>query len=162
MQLDIDEPKSTDCSLLVSIHPHVENWEEVLQYLSDCLIQDGCVRSSHTQAVLEREREFPTGVELEGSINIALPHAAPEHANCNGIIVCILNQPVDFRQMTDPTKTIPVRIVFMLAAISFDAINYYVEKLVQDILLEPNVIAWLAKNQDEDSIHTFFNKHFFS
>lgn len=162
MRLGLDTPQIPRCHFLVSIHPKAASREEILLYLADRLIEVGCVYSSYTQAVLAREREFPTGVKLEGSFNIALAHAAPKYVRQNGIIIGVLAQPIDFQQINDPNQTIPVQIVFMLAAINFNAINYYIERLVQEVLMKPEIIAWLAGNSDEESIRIFFNQKVFT
>lgn len=154
--------RTPSCQFLVSIHPDVVERDEILLYLANQLIEAGCVHPSYAQAVLEREREFPTGVKLDGQINIALAHAAPEHVYQNGIIIGVLAQPINFRQINIPLHSIPVNIVFMLAAVSYNAINYYIEKLVEEVLMKPDVIAWLAGIEDKESIHRFFDQKVFT
>ncbi len=87
---------------------------EVLTRLSDRLIAEGYVKESFTQAILERETEFSTGLPGFGR-GVAIPHADPEHVNASVIAVGILRNPVQFKMMGNHDETIDVEVVFMLA-----------------------------------------------
>lgn len=87
---------------------------EVLTRLSDRLIAEGYVKESFTQAILERETEFSTGLPGLGR-GVAIPHADPEHVNASVIAVGILRNPVQFKMMGNHDETIDVEVVFMLA-----------------------------------------------
>jgi PTS system galactitol-specific IIA component len=87
---------------------------EVLTRLSDRLIAEGYVKESFTQAILERETEFSTGLPGFGR-GVAIPHADPEHVNASVIAVGILRNPVQFKMMGNHDETIEVEVVFMLA-----------------------------------------------
>lgn len=87
---------------------------EVLTRLSDRLIAEGYVKESFTQAILERETEFSTGLPGLGR-GVAIPHADPEHVNASVIAVGILRNPVQFKMMGNHDETIEVEVVFMLA-----------------------------------------------
>lgn len=153
--------KIPNCRVFVSVHLDVSKKKEVLLYLAKCLCEEGCVKRGYAQAVLKREQEYPTGLKLEGSFNIALTHAGPEHVYKNAIIVGVLDQPVQFQLMGEPDQTIPVRVVFMFSAIDYDSINYYIEKLVEEVLLKPKVIAWMIEINDEDQIYSFLSQILF-
>ena len=87
---------------------------EVLTRLSNRLIAEGYVKESFTQAILERETEFSTGLPGFGR-GVAIPHADPEHVNASVIAVGILRNPVQFKMMGNHDETIEVEVVFMLA-----------------------------------------------
>lgn len=87
---------------------------DVLTRLSDRLIAEGYVKESFTQAILERETEFSTGLPGLGR-GVAIPHADPEHVNASVIAVGILRNPVQFKMMGNHDETIEVEVVFMLA-----------------------------------------------
>ncbi|MHC1735465.1 MAG: PTS sugar transporter subunit IIA [Erysipelotrichaceae bacterium] len=87
---------------------------EVLTRLSNRLIAEGYVKESFTQAILERETEFSTGLPGLGR-GVAIPHADPEHVNASVIAVGILRNPVQFKMMGNHDETIEVEVVFMLA-----------------------------------------------
>ena len=50
----------------------------MIEELSHILYKKGYVKESYTSAILEREKQFPTGLKTPG-INIAMPHTYPEH-----------------------------------------------------------------------------------
>lgn len=130
--------------------------------MAETLEQSGCVKPTYTEAVIERERDYPTGIQLEGPINIALAHAAPDHVLKNGIILGILSSPVSFYEMSNPQNLIPVQIVFMLAAVSSTAISFYIERLLQEVLMKPDVITWLADTNDPETVKAFFENRVFA
>lgn len=87
--------------------------EEVLNYLSSKLIEKSLVKSSFSEAIIEREKEYPTG--LPSKQNVAIPHADSELVNETSIAVGILDSPVTFKSMDDPDKNLSVQLVIMLA-----------------------------------------------
>ncbi|TIN82005.1 MAG: PTS sugar transporter subunit IIA, partial [Mesorhizobium sp.] len=65
--------------------------------------------------VVRRELAIPTGLPLERSDNVAVPHTDPEHVLKPGIAMGTLKQPVTFANMEDPDEMLPVGFVFLLA-----------------------------------------------
>lgn len=88
--------------------------EQALDALSQRLLAFCYVRPSFIQAVKEREKECPTGIEV-GPIGIALPHAGIDHTLKPGLAIGIAREPILFGQMSDPKKTVSVDIVVMIA-----------------------------------------------
>lgn len=88
--------------------------EEALRLAADRLTRDGYVRDGFCQALLERERKFPTGICL-GSVCVAIPHAEPGYVRTPALLVMTLEEPVDFVNMEDCDHEIPVRMIFVLA-----------------------------------------------
>ena len=52
---------------------NISSKEEALTYLSDKLIEKGIVKESYKEAILNREKVFPTGLQFE-KYGIAIPH----------------------------------------------------------------------------------------
>jgi len=90
------------------------NYQEIVQALGDKLQAFGYVKDSYVSAVIKREGIFPTGLPL-GDINVAIPHTDVEHVNKPAIAVATLASPVAFGNMGDPSETLEVSIVFLLA-----------------------------------------------
>ncbi|MBO8463228.1 MAG: PTS sugar transporter subunit IIA [Firmicutes bacterium] len=88
--------------------------EEVLSEIADTLCQQGIVKETYKEAILNREKEFPTGLNT-GGINLAIPHADVAHVNKPAIAIAILDKPVEFQAMDEPEQTIFVQVVVMLA-----------------------------------------------
>ncbi|MBY4797576.1 PTS sugar transporter subunit IIA [Collinsella sp. AGMB00827] len=89
--------------------------EEVEERLANMLLERGLVKDSFLPALLDRERNFPTGLEVPDGICAAVPHCDPEHVERGAICLGVLKHPVVWRKMDDPTATCPVSLVVMLA-----------------------------------------------
>lgn len=86
---------------------------EILEKMCDYLCEKGIVKETYKQAILDREANFPTGLNV-GGINIAIPHADVCHVNEASLCVGILDAPVDFHAMDEPDDLIPIYLVIML------------------------------------------------
>jgi len=98
------------------IFPHLvmSSREEVLDYMSNKLKDEGYVTEQFIDGVKSREREFPTGLKL-GYIGCAIPHSEKEFVNKPAVSICILKDEVLFQNMENPMEEISVKIIFMLA-----------------------------------------------
>lgn len=92
----------------------VEKNEQVLERMGRNLVDLGYVKESFIPAIVEREKEFATGLPTT-SVSVAIPHTDSIHVNKKTISIGILKSPVDFVIMGDDSETTPVQIVFMLA-----------------------------------------------
>lgn len=99
---------------LILIHLEAENREEVLKALAKLLISSGYVKESFLEAILEREKVFPTGLPTEG-VGVAIPHADIIHVVKPAIAIGVLKKPVKFLIMGNPEEEVDVKLVFMLA-----------------------------------------------
>ncbi len=87
---------------------------EALKRLSKILVERGYADQKLPEAVVEREKEFPTGLELKGNVNVAIPHADAKYVHKPAIVVAKLSKPVKFQHMVDK-KEIEVEVVLLLA-----------------------------------------------
>ncbi len=90
-----------------------ENADEAIRALGDKLLAHGYVDDQYVDAVLRRERAFATG--LPTAIPVALPHTDANHCRRSALAVGVLKSPVEFQEMGNPTGTLSVRVVFLLA-----------------------------------------------
>jgi mannitol/fructose-specific phosphotransferase system IIA component (Ntr-type)/galactitol-specific phosphotransferase system IIB component len=100
---------------LVVLRMEAFSVEEVIRQLAARLEADGLVSSSFTEAVLERERTYPTGLRLAGDLHVAIPHADVTHVIAPALAIATLARPVDFRNMVNPGEAVPVSIVILMA-----------------------------------------------
>jgi len=98
---------------LIFVQKNFKKNSDVIKFLSEELREKAFVKKSFCDAVLEREKKFPTGLYL-GKINVAIPHTDIKYVNKPGMAVATLQKPILFRKMDDPTLSIPVHIVFLL------------------------------------------------
>ena len=88
--------------------------ETLLAKMSEVLIDAELVHPSYQQAVIERERIFPTGLPTKG-INVAIPHTDSIHVKKEGFLVGVLEKPVTFEMMASKDVFLEVELIFMLA-----------------------------------------------
>jgi PTS system galactitol-specific IIA component len=140
------------CALKVILYPDVSDRSEIITLLGENLHAMGVVKIGYAQEVIAREEEYPTGLQLTGQYNIALPHGGPDLVNENAIIVGVLKDSLEFFMMGEPQKSIPVHIVFMFAAVDYNSINKYVQNLVDGVLLKPEIVREIIELSDEEMI----------
>lgn len=88
--------------------------EKVLDTVSQTLYKNGYVKESYIQAIKDREKIFPTGLNTT-TFGIAIPHTDSKHVNEATIAIGVLKQPTIFQEMGAEDIEVPVRLVFMLA-----------------------------------------------
>ncbi|MCL5045994.1 MAG: PTS sugar transporter subunit IIA [Actinobacteria bacterium] len=103
----------------IALHVRAATWEEAIRRLARPLKDRGYVKDSYSDAVVAREREFPTGL-LVGDTNVAIPHADAEHVMTSSLAVGFLEYPIKFQRMDDPAESVDVGVVFLLAVANPD------------------------------------------
>lgn len=88
--------------------------DEVLEKVGDAVIRAGYAKESYVQALKDREKDYPTGLDVDG-IGVAIPHTSVEHVLKSGVAIATLKEPVTFVQMGTDDETTEVEVVFMLA-----------------------------------------------
>ena len=87
---------------------------ELFNTMYQKLYQSGCVKENYIEGIIERESEYPTGLEING-VGFAIPHTDSQLVNTSQICFASLAEPVIFQDMVDKSHNIEVSIVFMLA-----------------------------------------------
>ena len=141
--------EALDSSLIVTGLDAAEN-KEVLKKLGSVVVKEGYVKESYVDALIVREEEFPTGLDVDG-IGVAIPHTSVEHVNKVGIAIATLNSPVTFVQMGTDDETVGVQVVFMLAVVDPNAHIDQLQRIVE-IIQDKAVLGSLMKAKDPDEI----------
>ena len=117
--------------------------EEVLTNIANRLVEQGVAKESFPAALLAREQAYPTGLQL-GELNIAIPHAQPEHINEIAVTIAIPRQPVPFLDMGDHETQFPVSVIVCLALQKLDDNIKMLPALMEFFAQEKNLKAILA------------------
>ncbi len=88
--------------------------EEALRTLANSFVKAGVVKESFVQAVIDREKVYPTALPA-GPFDIAIPHTVSAHVIEPSMAVAVLDHPVEFHQMGSPEITLHPQLLFMLA-----------------------------------------------
>lgn len=99
---------------LVVLHMEAETSNEIIQNLGALMFAKGYVKDSYIEAVLERERNLPTGLPI-GDFCVAIPHTDSGHVNQSIIAITTLKKPSIFHSMVNPEEILNVEVVFLLA-----------------------------------------------
>jgi PTS system galactitol-specific IIA component len=128
---------------------------EIVTQLGNDLHQAGYVRETFVQAALDREKEMPTGLPLEGRFNAAIPHTDIEHVIKPGLAMATLSQPVTFQNMIIPEEGVPVQLVILMA---LDQPKSQIEMLqeIAGVLQNPQVIEKLMQANTLQDVNNAF------
>lgn len=127
-----------------------ETWEDVMKSLGQKLIDEGYTKESYIDALLTREKDFPTGLDIEG-LGVAIPHTDVSHVNKAGIAIGVLKKPVTFIQMGSDDEEIGVKLVFMLAVTDPNAHIDELQRIIE-IIQDKDVLEKLFTVTDKDTI----------
>ena len=120
----------------ILVKARAESAEEIIRRLGELLYQNGYVKDSFTQAVLDREVIYPTGLQTQ-LLGFAIPHTDTEHVNRPAVAVATLEGTVNFRAMDNPEVLVPVSIVMMLAISDPKSVVNVLRKVISILENEP-------------------------
>lgn len=134
---------------LITIGMEADSYQDVFKQLGGALIQEGYAKSSYIEALTAREKEYPTGLDIDG-VGVAIPHTDVSHVNKAGIAIAVLKHPVTFIQMGTDDEEVSVKLVFMLSVIDPNAHIDELQKIlavIQDTAVLEQVIG--AQNAEK-------------
>lgn len=142
---------------LIFLNLKASDNREVLQIMGEAMVREGYVHDDFPYAVWEREKDYPTGLDVNG-IGVAIPHTEAHHAKKEGIALAILSEPVEFDAMGEEDCRIPVKIIIMFTVAGKEK---HLDRLIQIIKLiqEDGLLSGLiAAKNTEQVIETIRNK----
>lgn len=152
MDLNLDED-------LIFTDLNFQTKEETLSFLSNQLFKKGYVKSEYQQAILDREKTYPTGLPSPG-VNIAIPHADNNLVNETTIAIGILNDPVSFYSMENTTTELNVQIVMMLAIKEPHGQIEMLQKVVA-IIQNEELTKRITQTHDEKEVMTMLKPYLY-
>lgn len=131
--------------------------EDLLEKISRYLCKKGFVKESFKEAILERERKYPTGLRIV-PYHVAIPHTDPEHINTPFIAMVRPKQSIEFKEMGTDDQVVDARLVFVLGLKrSADQVEL-LQKLV-DLFTKKQVMDRLLKEQDVNVIMSLLEEN---
>jgi galactitol PTS system EIIA component len=124
--------------------------EDVIKYLGTIMEKEGYVKDSYINAVLQREKIYPTGLPSEG-VCVAIPHIDSNHVFKSAISIGILKKPVKFHMMGNPDKELDVEIVFLLA-IDNPKLQLNLLKNLMEVFQNSELLLKLKYSKEKDDI----------
>ena len=131
-------------------HVKAESKEEALGRLFEALNAAGKVKPSFYEAILEREKNYPTGLKL-GEWNAAIPHVTPDHVVTSAMGVAVLDTPVTFQRMDNKAETVEVKVIFNIA---LDANGKHLDILqeIMGVVANADVMRRLVRAETSEQI----------
>ena len=131
--------------------------EDVLKTMADALYKQGYVKETFFEALVEREKNFATGLPGEG-VNVAIPHADSHHVNENAIAVGVCKKAVEFKMMGNHDETLNVEILFMLALKDGYAHVNVLSQLI-GVIQDEALLQKLKSIRSQSELLTVLNEH---
>ncbi|RIN17657.1 PTS sugar transporter subunit IIA [Mammaliicoccus vitulinus] len=123
---------------------------EALSKLADIMYQNGYVKETYKDAVIERESSFATGLPTV-YCSVAIPHTDIQHVQSKSIGIAVLKETVPFVIMGELEETTDVKLIFMLAMDKEDAQLSLLQKLM-GIFQNDQLLSLIANAQDKQTI----------
>ena len=95
-----------------------DNQEQLFDQVATLLEEKKVVTDTYRSALIEREKMFPTGLDMEflgkDLPNVAIPHTDTIHNLTENVVVVRLAKPVTFHNMIAPDKEVEVSLIFFI------------------------------------------------
>ena len=88
--------------------------EEAIRKVGQIFLDNGFVKDTYIDAVVAREKVYPTGLQL-ADMGVAMPHTDPPHVYKSGVCVAKLAKPVTFIHMGTEDQPVEAEMLFMMA-----------------------------------------------
>ncbi|MGG7058830.1 PTS sugar transporter subunit IIA [Clostridium nigeriense] len=145
-----------DHRTLVYRNLNFDSRNEILSYLAEKLQEKGYSKEGYREAILKREEEYPTGLPAE--VKIAIPHCDHTLVNESAIAIGVLKNTVNFQAMDDPSKTLDVQIVIMLALNEPHGHIEMLQKIVQ-LIKNPEDLKKIIKAKSDEDVLKIINNY---
>ena len=95
-----------------------DNQEQLFDQVATLLEERKIVTDTYRPALIEREKSFPTGLDMEflgkDLPNVGIPHTDTIHNLTENVVVVRLEKPVTFHNMIAPDKEVEVSLLFFI------------------------------------------------
>lgn len=127
------------------------SWRTALETLTAEAEDREYVEDTYRDALLEREAEYPTGLEIgPREYALAIPHANPEHVAQQSLLIGLPEEPVPFQSMDDPDEVVQTELVLLLIVKDEEGYNEFLSSLIP--LFKQERFAGLVREGDGEQI----------
>jgi PTS system galactitol-specific IIA component len=142
---------------LILVNQEVSSKEDIIRKLGGLLFEHGFVKDTYTQAVLDREIVYPTGLSARVT-GVAVPHTDTEHVNNSAVAVATLRDPIIFNGMGAPKTEVNVYVVMMLAIHDKTQVINILRKVIL-IIEKDEVLQKIWDAKDASTIKQVMEEH---
>lgn len=135
--------------------------DQAFKCLSKIFLERGLVKQGYLEALMEREKNYPTGIDLTAVSqefpNIAIPHTESMYCNATKVIVIKLERDIVSKDMMNPDKDLNVKYLFMILNKDGGEQSNILAKIMEFATNKDN-ISMLSASDSLDSIYDVVNK----
>ncbi|MDG8458780.1 PTS sugar transporter subunit IIA [Streptococcus pneumoniae] len=95
-----------------------DSQEQLFDQVATLLEEREIVTPTYREALITREKSFPTGLDMEflgkNLPNVAIPHTDIVHNLAEKVVIVRLEKPVTFHNMIAPDKEVEVSLLFFI------------------------------------------------
>ena len=140
---------------------HAKDQTDLFEQVASLLEERQIVTPTYRSALIEREKSFPTGLDMEflgkDLPNVAIPHTDIVHNLTENVVVVRLDQPVTFHNMIAPDKEVQVSLLFFIINNSSSSQTNILAQLMDFFTSNGNLEA-LSKLDSEDKLYQYITE----
>ena len=140
---------------------HAKDQTDLFEQVAGLLEERQIVTPTYRSALIEREKSFPTGLDMEflgkDLPNVAIPHTDIVHNLTENVVVVRLDQPVTFHNMIAPDKEVQVSLLFFIINNTSSSQTNILAQLMDFFTSNGNLEA-LSKLDSEDKLYQYITE----
>ena len=137
-----------------------DNQEQLFDQVATLLEEKKVVTDTYRSALIEREKMFPTGLDMEflgkDLPNVAIPHTDTIHNLTENFVVVRLAKPVTFHNMIAPDKEVEVSLLFFIINNSSSSQTNILAQLM-DFFTGNGHLEALSKLTDPEALYQYIS-----
>lgn len=142
---------------LVFYNEPLENQDDMFDFMADKLEQNQYITRGFREAIKKREKEYPTGMELNG-LNVAITHTEKEHANADKLVIIMPENPIIFRSIEHLCE-IKVDLIFGIVLNNSEG-HLEVLKKISQMFQEEEVVKKIKNIHSRKELSIYMQKYF--
>ena len=140
---------------------HAKDQTDLFKQVASLLEERQIVTPTYRSALIEREKSFPTGLDMEflgkDLPNVAIPHTDIVHNLTENVVVVRLDKPVTFHNMIAPDKEVQVSLLFFIINNTSSSQTNILAQLMDFFTSNGNLEA-LSKLDSEDKLYQYITE----
>ena len=137
-----------------------DNQEQLFDQVATLLEEKKVVTDTYRSALIEREKMFPTGLDMDflgkDLPNVAIPHTDTIHNLTENVVVVRLAKPVTFHNMIAPDKEVEVSLLFFIINNSSSSQTNILAQLM-DFFTGNGHLEALSKLTDPEALYQYIS-----
>ena len=137
-----------------------DNQEQLFDQVATLLEEKKVVTDTYRSALIEREKMFPTGLDMEflgkDLPNVAIPHTDTIHNLTENVVVVRFAKPVTFHNMIAPDKEVEVSLLFFIINNSSSSQTNILAQLM-DFFTGNGHLEALSKLTDPEALYQYIS-----